>query len=420
MHIFSRSPQFFSWGFVSASVLFYVQHLLGIGHVQRAFRLADALAREGIRVTLVSGGAPPQGAICAESSLIVQLPPIRARDASFKELIGPDGQLINEKLQEARRDVLLAAFRLARPDAVLIEAFPFGRRAFRFEIEPLIEVARSRSPRPLLVCSLRDIVVVPDEARRLREIIDRVRADFDFVLVHGDPAFVPLEASFSAASGISDRLIYTGYIGDLNHVHEEDETTGANEVLVSVGGGAVGTALLSTALEARRRGCLAGLTWRLLAGPNLPEQAFGTLAGSLPDHVVLERYRREFPQMLRRCRVSVSQAGYNTILDILAAGARAVVVPFASERETEQQLRAERLAACGVLELLPETQLTPTGLAQAVERAIRRYPLTISIDTGGARRSARLIANIIRDPTSVTGSTNGNFVSRLAGGIIGA
>jgi predicted glycosyltransferase len=124
--------------------------------------------------------------------------------------------------------------------------------------------------------------------------------------------------------------------------------------------------------------------------------------------------------MLRRCRVSVSQAGYNTILDILAAGARAVVVPFASERETEQQLRAERLAACGVLELLPETQLTPTGLAQAVERAIRRYPLTISIDTGGARRSARLIANIIRDPTSVTGSTNGNFVSRLAGGIIGA
>ena len=405
---------------MSASVLFYVQHLLGIGHVQRAFRLADALAREGIRVTLVSGGAPPQGAICAESSLIVQLPPIRARDASFKELIGPDGQLINEKLQEARRDVLLAAFRLARPDAVLIEAFPFGRRAFRFEIEPLIEVARSRSPRPLLLCSLRDIVVVPDEARRLREIIDRVRADFDFVLVHGDPAFVPLEASFSAASGISDRLIYTGYIGDLNHVHEEDETTGANEVLVSVGGGAVGTALLSTALEARRRGCLAGLTWRLLAGPNLPEQAFGTLAGSLPDHVVLERYRREFPQMLRRCRVSVSQAGYNTILDILAAGARAVVVPFASERETEQQLRAERLAACGVLELLPETQLTPTGLAQAVERAIRRYPLTISIDTGGARRSACLIANIIRDPTSVTGSTNGNFVSRLAGGIIGA
>ena len=104
--------------------------------------------------------------------------------------------------------------------------------------------------------------------------------------------------------------------------------------------------------------------------------------------------------MLRRCRVSVSQAGYNTVLDILTAGARAVVVPFASERETEQRLRAERLAACGVLELLPENQLTAARLTLAVERAIERDPRTISVDMGGARRSARLIANMIRDTES--------------------
>jgi predicted glycosyltransferase len=386
---------------VSGSVLFYVQHLLGIGHVQRAFRLADAVAREGIAVTLVSGGEPPPGPICVQSARIVQLAPIRSRDASFKELVGPAGRPIDEKLREARRGALLAAFEAARPDAVVIEAFPFGRRAFRFEIEPLIEVARSRCPRPRILCSVRDIVVVPDEASRHREIVDRVRADFDFVLVHGDPAFVPLEASFSAASEIADRLIYTGYIGDPDQADEGDETAGANEVLVSVGGGAVGTALLSTALEARRRGCLAGLTWRLLAGPNLPQQAFGTLAGALPEGVVLERYRLEFPQMLRRCRVSVSQAGYNTVLDILAACAPAVVVPFASERETEQRLRAKRLATRGVLELVPETDLTPARLARAIERAIERGPGAISVDTGGAQCSARLIASIISDPASV-------------------
>jgi predicted glycosyltransferase len=392
---------------VNASVLFYVQHLLGIGHVQRIFRLADEVAREGIAVTLVSGGEPPLGLICAESARIVQLAPVRARDATFKELVGSDGRPIDEKLQEARRDALLAAFDSSQPDAVVIEAFPFGRRAFRFEIEPLIEAARSRRPRPRMLCSVRDIVVVPHDPNRLREIIDRVQADFDFVLVHGDPTFIPLEASFSGTSQIADRLIYTGYIGDSDQADGRDETAGANEVLVSVGGGAVGSALLSTALEARRRGCLASLTWRLLAGPNLLERAFGTLAGALPDGVVLERYRREFPKMLRRCRVSVSQAGYNTVLDILAAGARAVVVPFASERETEQRLRAERLAASGVLELLPETRLTAARLTRAIERAIERDPQTISVDTGGARRAARLIANIIHDPASVTGCTNG-------------
>ena len=221
---------------MTGSVLFYVQHLLGIGHVQRAFRLADAVAREGIRVTLVSGGEPIPGPICVQSARIVQLAPIRARDASFKELVGPRDQPIDEKLREARRGALLAAFEAARPDAVVIEAFPFGRRAFRFEIEPLIEAARSRYPRPRILCSVRDIVVVPDEASRHREIVDRVRADFDFVLVHGDPAFIPLEGSFSPVLEIADRLIYTGYVGDPDQADGGDETVGANEVLVSDGG----------------------------------------------------------------------------------------------------------------------------------------------------------------------------------------
>jgi predicted glycosyltransferase len=386
---------------VTGSVLFYVQHLLGIGHARRAFRLADAVAREGIRVTLVSGGEPPPGPICAQSMSIVQLAPIRARDASFKELVGPGGRPIDEKLREARREALVAAFEAARPDAVMIEAFPFGRRAFRFELEPLIEAARLRRPRPRVLCSVRDIVVMPDDPNRIREIVDRVLTDFDFVLVHGDPGFIPLQASFSAASEIANRLIYTGYIAETDPIVGGDETAGVDEVLVSVGGGAVGATLLLAALETRRRGCLAGLTWRLLAGPNLPQQAFGTLAGALPTGVVLERYRPEFPQMLRRCRVSVSQAGYNTVLDILAARAPAVVVPFASERETEQQLRAERLASHGVLELVPESDLTPVRLARAIERAVERGPGAISVDTGGAQCSARLIASIISDPASV-------------------
>jgi predicted glycosyltransferase len=386
---------------VTGSVLFYVQHLLGIGHARRAFRLADAVAREGIRVTLVSGGEPPPGPLCAQSMSIVQLAPIRARDASFKELVGPGGRPIDEKLREARREALVAAFEAARPDAVMIEAFPFGRRAFRFELEPLIEAARLRRPRPRVLCSVRDIVVMPDDPNRIREIVDRVLTDFDFVLVHGDPGFIPLQASFSAASEIANRLIYTGYIAETDPIVGGDETAGVDEVLVSVGGGAVGATLLLAALETRRRGCLAGLTWRLLAGPNLPQQAFGTLAGALPTGVVLERYRPEFPQMLRRCRVSVSQAGYNTVLDILAARAPAVVVPFASERETEQQLRAERLASHGVLELVPESDLTPVRLGRAIERAVERGPGAISVDTGGAQCSARLIASIISDPASV-------------------
>ncbi len=77
--------------------------------------------------------------------------------------------------------------------------------------------------------------------------------------------------------------------------------------------------------------------------------------------MTIERFRDDFAALLAGCRVSVSQAGYNTVLDILAARARAVLVPFAAERETEQLLRAERLAARGAAELVRESELTPAA-----------------------------------------------------------
>lgn len=386
---------------LTGAVLFYVQHLLGIGHLKRVLRIVAALANEGIEVTIVSGGEPVAALSTACASRIIQLPPIRARDAGFRELVDATGQPVSDDLRNVRRQALLEALEAVRPDAVLIEAFPFGRRAFRFELDALIDAARSQLPRPLMLCSLRDIVVLHDVEKRGREVVDRVCADFDFVLVHGDPTFIPLEASFPAALEISDRLIYTGYIGsadiadDMGHPFGLNETIGSVEVVVSVGGGAVGAALLSTALEARRRGLLSDLTWRLIAGPNLPEPQFEALATDLPERVIIERYRRDFAKVLRRCRVSVSQGGYNTIMDLLETRAAAVVVPFSSERETEQALRADRLAALGILEVVEERELSPERLAEAVDRAINRCAVPIAIDTGGALRTASIISDMI-------------------------
>ena len=387
---------------MTGSVLFYVQHLLGIGHLRRALHLVEGMARAGLDVTLVSGGEPlPE--LAGAAARVVQLAPVRAADATFKNLVGGDGRPLDDELRAARRQALEAAFAAAAPDAVLVEAFPFGRRAFRFELEPLIAAARARRPRALVLCSLRDIVVAPEDDRRREWIVERVRADFDAVLVHGDPNLIPLQASFPLAPAIADRLVYTGYVAPPDRPPEDAAIAaaraGAGEVLVSAGGGAVGGVLLRAALLARRGGCLADAGWRLLAGPNLPAPEFAALTADLPAGVVVERYRPDLPQMLRRCRVSVSQAGYNTVLDILAAGAPAVLVPFAEERETEQTLRAEYLAARGAVTMVPPAALSPERLAAAIVRAAERHPAALQIDMGGARRTALAIARMLSERT---------------------
>ena len=378
---------------MTASVLFYVQHLLGIGHLQRSLRIAEALTQGGLAVTLISGGAPV--ALPRDSAIrFVQLPPVRALDASFA-LIDSAGRPIDEALRQERRGALLAAFADAAPDAVVIEGYPFARRAFRFELEPLIAAVRAATPRPPLLCSLRDIVVLRDDPARHRAIVDEVRRDFAAVLVHGDPRFIALDASFPAAPEIADRLIYTGYVGPSVRPSDAAAIAAGDEVVVSAGGGAAGLALLEAALAARRLGCLDALRWRLVTGGNLPEADFVRLRAAAPVQVAVERFRNDLPSLLRACRVSVSQAGYNTVLDILAARAHAVLVPFAAARETEQLVRAERLAALGVVEMVRESELSAASLAAAIERAAAGQPAAVAIDTEGAARSAREIAAMI-------------------------
>ena len=403
---------------MSRSVLLHVQYLLGIGHLQRSLRIAGALAHDGITVTLVNGG-PPAAELAADPKVrVVQLEPVRARDASFA-LVDDAGQPIGDTLRTRRQEALLAAFAAARPDAVVIEGFPFARRAFAFELDPLIVAAQAATPRPRVICSVRDIIAWRDDPARHRAIAERVCRDFDAVLVHGDPKLISFEASFPAAPDIADRLIYTGYVyephltlpsprdgplplppggrrGKLAATRGEvGDSIPRSGVVVSAGGGAAGAALLNAALAARRDGCLADAPWRLLTGANLPEAEYAALCRSAPAGVTVERFRPDLPALLRQCRVSVSQAGYNTVLDILLARARAVLVPFAAERETEQLMRAERLAALGAAVLVRESDLSPATLAAAIERAAARQPARIMVNTDGAANSARIIAALI-------------------------
>jgi predicted glycosyltransferase len=344
------------------------------------------LVRAGAEVTLALGGPAMPGLTIDPAIRKVQLPPVKALDAGFA-LVDDSGEAICDAFRAVRRERLLTAFAEARPDVVVIEGFPFARRAFAFELDPLVVAARETGAR--VACSVRDVIVMRDDPNRHRAAIERVRGGFDTVLVHGDPDFIPFSASFPPADEIADRLVYTGYVAG---PEPPDSDAPAGEVVVSAGGGKAGAALMRAAIQARLMGCLAMAPWRILTGMNVAEAEFGRLCAEAPEGVAVERFRGDFPALLRRCRVSVSQCGYNTALDIVAARAPAVLVPFAAENETEQLIRAERLAVRGAALVVREDELTPARLGAAIAEAASRPPKPLKIDTGGARRSAEIIA----------------------------
>src|SRR4051812_16884300 len=122
--------------------LIHVQHLLGIGHLQRAAAIAGALQERGARVVLASGGVPvPQveAAIAQRGVELIQLAPARAADSSFSAIVDAAGHPVDAAWKTERCAALLQLFAAVEPDIVMTEMYPFGRRPFRFELQPLLE-----------------------------------------------------------------------------------------------------------------------------------------------------------------------------------------------------------------------------------------------------------------------------------------
>lgn len=375
----------------SKRVFFYVQHLLGIGHLVRASRVAEALRDAGLEVTMLTGGGQIDG-FPGPGISHIQLPAVFASNSGFSGLADAAGNAVDEAFQKSRAERLVAAFHDVKPHAVIIEAFPFGRRQMRFELLPLLD-AIARSPeKPALFSSVRDILQENRKAGRDEETAALIEQHFDGVLVHGDSDFVALEETFPLAARIADKVYYTGLVAP----KPPEPTTDRFDVVVSAGGGAVGAPLIRAALAARTL-LQDTHSWCVITGPNLPQAEFDDLSRTVPPEVQLVRFRKDFPNLLMNARLSISQAGYNTVGDLLRARCANVLIPFASGGETEQTVRAHKLSAMGLAEIVSEAELSPENMANAVRRALSRPRADNPVASlEGARKTAEILLEFMR------------------------
>lgn len=384
------------------TILFYCQHSLGIGHLVRAYALAEGLA-EQFDVHLLTGGDVPAVPRRPAGVRIVELPPLAMEtDGTLTER---DEQAL-ERIRTARRERILAVCAELRPACVLVELFPFGRKKFAFEIVPLLELARRLKPthgnneRARILCSVRDLLVTDrrDQVAHDQRAAACLDALFDAVLVHSDPALVRLDESFGPCAQLQVPLHYTGFV---TRQTAQTPALRRQELIVSAGGGKVGGVLLRAAIaHAGDVRSHFGLSTRIVAGPLAPAALWAELVEAARESsaIVCERSVDDLAGAMASATVSISQAGYNTMMDILASDVPAVVVPFAAGRENEQAMRASRLAALGRVEVLDEPDICRERWLAAIAAAIgnaARTAATTGIDMNGVDCSRRVIARYI-------------------------
>ncbi len=225
------------------SLLIYCQHSLGLGHFVRSLALAEALT-EHFSVVFFNGGPVPQGFVLPDTIRFEHLPPIRMEeDGSIM------GEIAIDQLLVQRRDHMLRVARETRATMLVVELYPFGRKKFAVEIDPLIDAVHEQGGQ--VACSVRDVLVTArvDQARHDDRAAQTLNRLFDLVLVHTDENLFALSDSFRPATPIGIPVEHTGYI-----VRSQQPATGGcvdGPTLVAAGGGAVGQALFQAAVAAQ-------------------------------------------------------------------------------------------------------------------------------------------------------------------------
>ena len=353
-------------------ILFYCQPVLGIGHYIRSRAIVRALS--AFDVCFVNGGEIVAGLEMPACVEVINLPALKS-DADFQTLRTSEHLDSLDEIKAQRKQQLAEIYDRFRPDAVIIELFPFGRRKFDFELLPLLEKIRTSSTTKI-VCSLRDILVSKrNQVQFETEACALMNRYFDLLLIHSDPNFQRLEETFPRMSDITCEIRYTGFVAQALGPDSRPATlrdpVAPKEIIVSIGGGRVGKELIDCALAAANL-LAQNFLYRMhiVTGPHFPDEDFLRLQTRIAasPNFSLERFTPNFPAYLRCADLSISMAGYNTCMDILTAGVRAILYPFTGNNNQEQTMRARKLEQLGRVRVM--AHLDPEQLAAAITQAL--------------------------------------------------
>lgn len=358
---------------------------MGIGHLVRSVAVAEAMAQT-FDVVMAWGGEPVEGMAKPRGVEMVEL-------GEWEAARG-----------ERQPNRFLELARAWKPELIVTEMYPFGRKSYDGEVRPVLEWARRRSG-TVIAASLRDILIARKDRNEFEgRVCGLTQKYYHLVMVHGDERMVRLEETFSRAAELGCPVKYTGYVRRAV-AGGESAGRGGQRIVVSNGGGkcASGHALLRASARAaallRER---LPHSFAIYTGPLAPEGLEEELrrlgAGARME---VARFTPDLCGAMKGAALSVSMGGYNTLLDVLAAGTRALVYPEVGNADNEQKVRAELLERMGAVKVLGDSDMEPARMAEAMAEAVERRAGRVEIDLDGAVGTVEILAGAVEERTAV-------------------
>ena len=375
-------------------VMFYCQHILGMGHLIRSVEIVRGLIPD-FQICFVNGGQVIEEFEFPREIEVINIPAIKT-DSEFTELTPVDDSLTMSELETIRTKILLETCDRFQPDILIIELFPFGRRRFSFELIPLMEKAKAMGAK--IVSSVRDIVVTKQDQQRHEEKVCRlINKYFDMLLIHGDPNFVKLNLSFSRVNDLTCPVHYTGYV--VQPLPQPQLIANKPLILVSVGGGRFGHDLLE---------CVAHTApilkdkiphyLQVFTGAFSPDEVLVKLQQITKnlDNITIERYTPNFLNYMQQADLSIGMSGYNTTMNILSTGVKAMMMAFQGNNDKEQETRLKKLDSLGRVKMIQPEDLHPEKFAEQIISYLQQDKTELSLNLDGVNNTAKYIKQLTK------------------------
>ena len=394
-------------------VLVYSHDTFGLGNIRRMLEIARHLvqATPEVQVLVITGSPMLHAFQMPERVDYIKLPCL-ARDVNGRYA----ARSLNLTLAETvrlRANLIRSALQDFQPDLVLVDKKPFG---VEDELAGALALLADSGARPRMALLLRDILDAPQSTAhvwRKNGYFDAIHAYYDRVLVVGTPEVFDLVHEYQFPPLAAAKVDYCGYIarerGRLGR-REMRQQLGADPgeplVLVTPGGGEDGLALIRATLQGLRD-CPEGARPRthIVCGPELAEQARATIVAEVSTlaGVTVQAFSDDMMSLQGAADVVLCMGGYNTVCELLSCGRRAVLVPR-TQPGTEQLIRAQRMHALGLVDMIHPDALTSAVLMAGLRRQLAACKAGVAAprlpDRHGLERVAAVIFDLIGLPTS--------------------
>lgn len=388
-------------------IALYSHDTMGLGHVRRNLLIARTLGSSHLQpvMLIVTGTREAAVFTIPQEADYLTLP------ALYKEV---DGHYRSRSLAISLEEVIVlrartihAALEAFDPDVLIVDKVPRGAVG---ELDLTLRYLR-QAQRCRCVLGLRDILDDPVTVHRewsLSGTQEAIRNYYDSVWVYGDPKVYNLVREYELPADIAAAVRYTGYLGQHSlpkfaRPYEEETTAHlglpSNKfALCLVGGGQDGEHLAKAFIEAKFPEGTGGV---IVTGPFMPAgtlQYLRSRAASSP-HLRVLGFIPQVVSLLEQADRVIAMGGYNTVCEILSFEKPALIVPRVSPR-IEQLIRAERLHALGLVDMIHPDKLNPQALSEWLYRdLLPPVQAHKRIDLNGVQRLPKLLEELMATPS---------------------